>query len=952
MAGISQNIPHYFGGISQQPDQLKNSGQVNDIVNAIPDITYGLYKRPGSKRVGELANVQANSSWFHYYRDETEGSYIGQIDEDGVTRIWKASGNNAGAAQTIAYGSTDGATEANLKAYLNRPNNSTDTEQLQIKTINDTTFVNNKTVPVVMANSNTAGRNNNETYAAYVELLRTENGRQYGMNIFTSDTETTLNRATRIKIDSDTLNMDWGTGHCPGIGTQVFSVDDGSKKNLTFRISILGQTGESNQDDKYTDAGGFRASYNRRLDLLHGGEGWATNDVAPAVTLDEATSNYTYTIKVVDSEQTSVKATINGGVNGLIRPAPTPFDADTAVTADTILGGIVGEMGSTGLTTKVIGNGLYIYSTANFSIEIQNPDLMRVMQHEINDVTKLPSQCRHGYIIKVSNSQMSDEDDYYLKFVGQNNKDGPGSWVECAAPGVRNKFDNSTMPVVIKRTAIANQGTNSEVSTFTVDRYDWTERDVGDDTTNPIPSFVSITSLHPDHSGTDDLRYINKVLFFRNRLAFLSGSNIITSQPGGFNKFWTDTALTVSAIDPIDISVSSVLPSALHDGVDTNVGLLAFTSSSQYLLSSDDAILNPDTAKLREVSNYNYNKTIPPVKLGTTIGFVDNSNKWSRFMELGNVVREGEPIIVEQSKVVPTLLDKNIDLITNSTENNLVLFGKTGSDTVIGYKYLTMGDQRIQSAWFKWKFNKTLKYQFIVDDQYFFVDNDDYLQSLNFIQSDSDLSITNTDLVNYLIHLDNWTTISGGSYDAGTNVTTFSNVSWLSTIANAGTNLIIIDIDTAADRKGSYTECTVAGTTITVPGNWSSSTLNIGYLYDYEVDFPRLYPTKTVGKNTIADISSSLILHRLNFSFGKVGLYKTTLTRKGKDTYNDLHESPISNDYAPTDAPYLESIIKTIPVYDKNSNVDIKLTSSHPSPCTLRSLSWEGDYSPMFYKRV
>ena len=61
MAGITQTIPNYFGGISEQPDQLKNPGQVKNVVNAIPDITYGLYKRPGSQRIGTspLASVQS-----------------------------------------------------------------------------------------------------------------------------------------------------------------------------------------------------------------------------------------------------------------------------------------------------------------------------------------------------------------------------------------------------------------------------------------------------------------------------------------------------------------------------------------------------------------------------------------------------------------------------------------------------------------------------------------------------------------------------------------------------------------------------------------------------------------------------------------------------------------------------------------------------------------------------
>ena len=39
MAGITQTIPSFISGISEQADHLKFQGQVRDIVNAIPDPT-------------------------------------------------------------------------------------------------------------------------------------------------------------------------------------------------------------------------------------------------------------------------------------------------------------------------------------------------------------------------------------------------------------------------------------------------------------------------------------------------------------------------------------------------------------------------------------------------------------------------------------------------------------------------------------------------------------------------------------------------------------------------------------------------------------------------------------------------------------------------------------------------------------------------------------------------
>ena len=923
MASITQTIPQYSLGMSEQPDQLKFPGQVSEVTNAIPDITKGLFKRPGAKRIGTdaLSSVQSGGSWFHYFRDETEGSYIGQVAADGQVRVWRCSD---GTLMTTAYG-TGGQTAIQNYLATSTP------ENLQFLTINDTTFVTNRDT----TNSNTLVGSTGTTDATpdahfgFVELLRTENGRQYGINVNNGATVTTVTRATRIKIQSDTLDESDGTGHCPGIGTQVFSVDSGSKSNLIFRINTLGQQGVSpNYSASQNGPGGsnYRCSYNREVVLLHGGEGWVTGDTV-TVTLDSASTNYNYTIRVEDHESTQVNATVSSNGDGLVRPEPTPFDADTAVTADTIIGGIIAELPS-GVTGKHIGTGIYLSSSNPFSVEVVEEDLMRCFQGSVNDVQNLPNQCKNGYIVKISNSRMSDEDDYYLRFEGANNRDGVGSWTECAKAGIAKTLTN--MPLVIQRTA---------TTTFTVKQFTYQDRRVGDDTTNPMPSFVGAR--------------INKVLFFRNRLALLSGENVITSRPGtlGTPDFFAETALTVSASDPVDISAASMFPSELFDGIEVNTGLVVFSTNQQFLLASDDTVFNPDTAKLRSISTFNYNETLPPISLGTTLAYVDNSGKFSRFNEMANIQREGEPAIVEVTKVVPTLLPKNIDLLTNSRENSVILLGKTGSDEVFGYKYFQVSEKRQQAAWFKWKLNNPLTYHFIINDEYFFLDSDYYLQSIKLVQTETDPSIVQ-DTVDFLLHVDNHTTVSGGSFNATTNLTTFSSVSWLNTVTTPNHDLVVIDTDSNSARVGRYAKPTVSGTNFTLPGNWSSATLTIGYIYPYEVKFPTFYATRQSGNSTISDINSSLVLHRLKFHFGKIGLYETTLERVGKTDYTEVYESTELDEYDASDAPYLEEFIKTVPVYEKNTNVDVTLRSSHPAPATLRAVSWEGDYSPKYYKRV
>ena len=49
MAAVTQTIPNFLGGVSRQTDQKKLPGQVRDCLNAYPDPTFGLMKRPGFK---------------------------------------------------------------------------------------------------------------------------------------------------------------------------------------------------------------------------------------------------------------------------------------------------------------------------------------------------------------------------------------------------------------------------------------------------------------------------------------------------------------------------------------------------------------------------------------------------------------------------------------------------------------------------------------------------------------------------------------------------------------------------------------------------------------------------------------------------------------------------------------------------------------------------------------
>jgi hypothetical protein len=103
MTSVSQRIPNFIGGVSQQADEKMLLGQVKEAVNCYPDITLGMLKRPGGKFIGKLASLTANTSdqtaWFSMFRDNQE-KYIATITSAGVTKVWDLL---TGLAGTVTY---------------------------------------------------------------------------------------------------------------------------------------------------------------------------------------------------------------------------------------------------------------------------------------------------------------------------------------------------------------------------------------------------------------------------------------------------------------------------------------------------------------------------------------------------------------------------------------------------------------------------------------------------------------------------------------------------------------------------------------------------------------------------------------------------------------------------------------------------------------------------------
>ncbi len=576
-------------------------------------------------------------------------------------------------------------------------------------------------------------------------------------------------------------------------------------------------------------------------------------------------------------------------------------------------------------------------------------------------------------------------------------------------------------------------GTATDISTTGAFRFGypgWDDRGVGDDATNPKPSFVG----YP----------INKIFFYRNRIGLISQENVILSRTNDFYNFWAKTAFTIANADPIDLQASSVYPTELFDAIEVNAGLLVFSASQQFLLSTDEAIMTPETAKISFQSAYAFNEKTEPFSMGITVGWLNSTAKRTRFHEMANVQRNGEPSVLEQSKLISKLFPDDITLATNSVENQMVLFASENKNEVWGYKYYIQGTNRIQSSWFRWELPGTVTYHCMMDDTYYAVlkNGSSYTLEAFDIKKAIDTLLVGDSPQEYLIHLDTKKTVASADlgYNSSTNKTTFT----LGTGYYSSKQLEVYIIQDGPSRgRTSHVESITGSApneTVTVVGNWKyyeldvattavnttaetitltghslstgesvtyqegssaiagltdntvyyvikvdantiklATTANnatagtainltsvgagthklqvptdiiVGYEYEFEVELPTIYIQSHEGEKVRSETRGSLVIHRLNFSFGSVGYIDTTIKRKGRPDYSKSYESTEWDSYAAGTSGIVDDYIHTLPVYDRNTNLSVHLKSTHPTPATLHSVTWEGDYSSKYYRRV
>ena len=581
-----------------------------------------------------------------------------------------------------------------------------------------------------------------------------------------------------------------------------------------------------------------------------------------------------------------------------------------------------------------------------------NNTALEVFEDDVTDVSKLPLESFTDHNVRVLNSDNA-EDDYHVKFVAYDTtlNRGRGYWEETVARDVSAGFDVDTMP---------HELANTGATTFTFDTINWSAREAGDDDTSPVPAFIGDP--------------ITSTFFYNNRLGILSTDNINFSVANDPYNFFVKSALTQIDSDPIDLNVASVRPVTLSDVLPSPQGLLVFSERQQFqVFTTDGSTLTPTSTIVRSVSNYEMNTNIAPVDVGTTTAFVSNVSGYSKLFTLQLRDVEQPPIVVDISKVVLEWIPDTIDNLTVSPQNSVIMLIDRDTSYLYLYRYYNNGEKDLFQAWTKWQLPGTIQTAKILNDAVIVVSQheDEYtIGTITLDEIPTGNVIATATGINGNSCLDMATrpvspdpgTVNAVVYDSVNDLTKIyvpftpfeqTEAMMLLTVPTAddGTDA---EIDADAGYYATAYERTESGTNyryFEVKGNFTSYAdgIVVGYPYDFEATLPRFYFRR--DQNT-TDFTAALTVSRAKFSVGRTGAVTFKLKATGSNEWRNVQHTADADYYSADSSPVKSERQFIVPIHQRNTNFELKVTSNFPYPVSLVSMMWEGNYTPRFYRRA
>ena len=542
-----------------------------------------------------------------------------------------------------------------------------------------------------------------------------------------------------------------------------------------------------------------------------------------------------------------------------------------------------------GITITRYGSVLHIQSTnsTDFQVEVGDShggDHLKVFKEETPDFKQLPVEGPNGFIIKVSGDNQKAQDDYYVNF---NN----GVWKETVSPDVEISLDNSTMPHKLSKLVSGD---------FQFDAVTYANRKVGDDNTNPFPSFVGFK--------------LADIFFHKNRLGLLADENVIFGSAGEFLEFdfFRKSTLTIIDSDPIDVAVSSNKVSILKHAVPFSESLLLFSDLTQFKVTGDP-VLTPETVDVANTTEFETSLRAKPAAAGKYVYFASKrgawSSMWEYFVDTDTDVNDAN----ETSSHIPEYLDGEITSIQASSNEDMILVQTDNDPTAIYvYRYYWSGREKLQASWSRWVFDgDVIGMSFNRADVYILIKRGTnlFLERINLSVDEATIYTTG----NFSIHLDRRVTLETGG---------------LTTVPYTDVNITYID------QTG---KVILVGDVAAKLANSEKVFAGIPFTFKYQFSEPVL------KQDNKAITTGHLQLRNYAVVYNNTGFFKIVLRPLKRQVYTRTFTGRLVGSSANIlNVAAIESGTYRFGVVGKSNETSITIESDNHLPCVFQSAEWEG----------
>lgn len=534
--------------------------------------------------------------------------------------------------------------------------------------------------------------------------------------------------------------------------------------------------------------------------------------------------------------------------------------------------------------------------------------------------TKLPQIAPDGYKVHIKGISKGSDDDYWVVW-----DDDANVWKETIAPDIKYQIDSNTMPWALVRQADGH---------FDFKKLDWIDRKVGDEDTNPEPTFID--------------NKINDIFFYRNRLGLISDESIILSGTSDFFNFWFDSAVTIEDTDPIDVSVSSNKVAKLTHAVPFARELMLFSKEGQFVLGSD-GVLTPKTVKVDQMTSFDYSDKCEPIAVGQNIFFTNERVDYCSVMRYFTVQDVADLKNAEDTTAhVPSYIPKGIRYMAgNSTYDLILCVSESNPEYLYVYKYIFNDGQAVQQSWSKWFFNKGVE---VVMAEYV----DKYIYVLS--NTSNGLYLDRTSLTGqskdfedepYRLYMDSkirYEVPTESPYNDYDDETTLDFKLIYGDIPSHNTPFYVVKKDgVIIDVKP---EDVNEDGTFLIHQDLRGQIVFIGRSYPFYATLSRVDIKNNGGSTITSETEGRLQLRYFWFNYAKSGAMSVFVNdpkRHQQFRYvNTDKELDVSN--CKTDTVIIKDGKFKFPVQRRNSDVIITVESRYPTPLNIISGGWEGYY--------